>query len=65
MERYQDEFTMPVGPGGAVGRIGRIIVMLCTGGMAFPNVFVEGMNLTEIQKRTEGALYDKKPKDKK
>jgi len=37
-----------------------MIVMLCTGGMAFPNVFVEGMDCTAIQKKTQGTLYDKK-----
>jgi len=53
---------VPVGPGGVLGRIGRMIVMLCTGGLAYPNVFVEGMDCTAIQKETEGKLYDKKGK---
>jgi len=39
-----------------------MIVMLCTGGFVYPNVFVEGMDCTAIQKETEGNLYDKKGK---
>jgi hypothetical protein len=49
-----------MGSGGTLGRIGRMIVMVFTGGFAFPNVFVEGMDCTAIQKETEGNLYDKK-----
>jgi len=37
-----------------------MIVMVCTGGFLFPNVFVEGMDCTAIQKESEGTLYDKK-----
>ena len=49
-----------IGPGGIVGRIFRMIAMVCTGGFLFPNVFVEGLDCTAIQKKTEGTLYDKK-----
>jgi hypothetical protein len=60
MEQPSNRNMVPVGPGGTLGLIGRMIVMLCTGGFAYPNVFVEGMDLTAIQKETEGSLYEKK-----
>lgn len=53
---------VPVGPGGTLGRIGRMFAMVCTGGMVYPNVFVEGMDCTAIQKEYEGSLYAKKDK---
>jgi hypothetical protein len=40
--------------------MGRIIVMVCTGGFVYPNVFVEGMDCTAIQEETQGDLYKKK-----
>ena len=49
----------PVGPGGVPGMLLRRVLMVCTGGFAFPNSFVEGMDLTAIQKKTQGVLYDK------
>ena len=49
----------PRGAGGPVGHVIRMILTICTGGFAFPNSFVEGMDLTAIQKGTEGVLYDK------
>jgi len=52
--------VVPIGRGGTLGHIGRMIAMVCTGGFAYPNTFVEGMDCTAIQKETEGALYDKK-----
>lgn len=36
--------TQPVGPGGILGRLGRMIAMVLTCGFAFPNVWVEGLN---------------------
>jgi hypothetical protein len=60
MEQTTNRNMVPVGPGGTLGRIGRMIVMVCTGGFAYPNVFVEGMDCTAIQKETEGSLYEKK-----
>ena len=39
---------------------GRVAVFLLTAGFAYPNVFVEGMDLTKIQGDTEGDLYLKK-----
>jgi hypothetical protein len=62
MEDSLNPNVVPRGPGGLPGLIFRMIVMICTGGMAFPNAFVEGMDCTAIQKDTEGNLYDKKPK---
>jgi len=59
MEQALNPNIVPPGPGGLVGRIARMIAMLCTGGFAFPNVFVEGMDCTSIQRETQGTLYDK------
>lgn len=64
MEQPRNQNVVPAGPGGTLGLIGRMIVMVCTGGFAYPNVFVEGMDCTAIQRETEGTLYEKK-KDKK
>lgn len=41
--------VVPMGGGGLPGHLLRMIVMICTGGFAFPNTFVEGMDLTAIQ----------------
>ena len=60
MEQPRNRNMVPVGPGGTLGRIGRMIVMLSTGGLVYPNVFVEGMDCTAIQRKTEGNLYDVK-----
>lgn len=62
MEQPGNRNVVPVGPGGTLGLIGRMIVMVCTGGLAYPNVFVEGMDCTAIQKATEGNLYEKQGK---
>ncbi len=59
MEQVQNPNVVPRGPGGFVGHMLRMVMMVCTGGFAFPNTFVEGMDLTALQKRTEGKLYDK------
>ena len=60
MEQPLNPNIVPPGPGGTVGRIARMIAMVCTGSFAFPNVFVEGMDCTAIQAKTQGTLYDKK-----
>ena len=60
MAETQNPNMVPVGPGGAVGHIFRMIVMVCSGGFLFPNVFIEGLDCTAIQKKTQGTLYDKK-----
>jgi len=60
MEQPLNPNIVPRGPGGTLGHIFREIVMLCTGGMAYPNAFVEGMDCTAIQAKTQGTLYDKK-----
>ncbi len=54
--------VVPHGPGGFAGHLFRMILMICTGGFAYPNTFVEGMDLTALQKKTEGAIYDKEKK---
>lgn len=53
---------MPMGGGGKGGHALRMIACVFTGGFAFPNTFVEGMDLTVMQNRTEGVLYDKDKK---
>jgi hypothetical protein len=50
------------GKGGILGKLGRIAVFILTAGFAYPNVFIEGMNLTSIQGESEGELYAVKPK---
>jgi len=60
MEESQNPNMVPVGPGGIPGRIFRMIMMVCTAGFAYPRAFVEGLDCTAIQKRTQGTLYDKK-----
>lgn len=62
MTEIRNPNLVPVGSGGIWGRIGRMIAMVCTGGFAYPNVFVEGMDCTAIQKDYEGSLYHKKDK---
>lgn len=64
MEQTNNRNVVPVGPGGTLGMIGRMIVMFATGGFAYPNVFIEGMDCTAIQKKTEGNLY-KRPGEKR
>ena len=62
MEQPTSPTMMPRGAGGSVGHVLRMIACVCTGGFAFPNTFVEGMDLTAIQNKAEGILY---AKDKK
>jgi len=45
--------TQPVGPGGLLGHLGRMIVMVFTCGFVFPNVWVEGMNASEIDRKNK------------
>ena len=59
MEQSPNPNVTPLGPGGFPGLILRRLLMVCTGGFAFPNSFVEGMDLTAIQKKNQGILYDK------
>jgi hypothetical protein len=62
MEQTLNPNIVPAGPGGLVGRIARMIAMVCTGGFAFPNVFIEGVDCTGIQLETQGTLFDKTKK---
>ncbi len=62
MEQTVNPNMVPIGPGGTWGHIGRMIVMICTAGFAYPRAFVEGLDCTAIQKRTQGTLYEKKKK---
>lgn len=59
MEQSLNPTIVPRGPGGTLGHIARMIAMVCTGGFAFPNTFIEGMDCTAIQAETHGTLYDK------
>ena len=58
MDQSQNPNVVQSGGGGVPGHVCRMIVCVCTGGMVFPNTFVEGMDLTAIQGRTQGTLYD-------
>ena len=42
----------------AAGRWIRMTICFCTFGFIYPNAFVEGMDLTAIQRAHEGKLYD-------
>jgi len=59
MENTTSPTMMPMGKGGKAGHALRMIACVLTAGFAYPNTFVEGMDLTVLQKRTEGLLYDK------
>jgi hypothetical protein len=50
---------MPRGGGGTAGHALRMVVCILTAGFGYPKTFVEGMDLTVLQKGTEGALYNK------
>ena len=52
--------VVPVGPGGFAGRVWRFCVMMVTLGFCYPNVCVEGLDLTRIQTEHEGKLYAKR-----
>jgi hypothetical protein len=41
----------PIGAGGTPGHLLRMFVMICTCGFVYPNTFVEGMDLTALQKK--------------
>lgn len=43
-----------------LAHLGRFSIFVLTAGFAYPNVMVEGMDLTRIQGDTEGDLYKKK-----
>ena len=60
VEKGREKFVVPYGSGGALGRFGRIVIFLFTGGFLYPNVFIEGMDCTKIQDAMQGNLYDKK-----
>lgn len=56
----REQYVVPVGPAGILGRIGRGIVFFFTAGFLYPNVFIEGMDCTKIQDAMQGTLYDKR-----
>lgn len=59
MSESANRYVVPVGPGGTAGRVLRFCVMCITMGFAYPNVCVEGLDLTKIQNEYEGKLYSK------
>lgn len=59
MEETTNPNMVPRGGGGTLGHVFRMILTFFTAGMAYPNSFVEGMDLTAIQRETQGQLYDK------
>jgi hypothetical protein len=60
MSESKRSHVVPVGPGGVAGRVFRFCVMFITLGFAYPNVCIEGLDLTKIQDEYEGKLYAKK-----
>ncbi len=60
VEKGREQYVVPIGPGGMLGRLGRIVIFVSTGGFLYPNVFIEGMDCTRIQNEMQGDLYDKK-----
>ena len=60
VEKGREKFVVPYGTGGVLGRFGRILIFVFTGGFLYPNVFIEGMDCTRIQDAMQGDLYDKK-----
>jgi hypothetical protein len=62
MEQALNPHVVPHGKGGVAGHAFRMILMVLTGGFAFPNTMVEGMDLTAMQQRTQGLLYEKDKK---
>ncbi|MGH8616495.1 MAG: hypothetical protein ACREUW_02300 [Burkholderiales bacterium] len=45
-----------------VQRLGRMVVFCLSAGFLYPNVWIEGMDLSAIQGETEGELYKSKKK---
>ena len=43
-----------------LARVGRMFVFFLSAGFLYPNVMTEGMDLTSLQRASEGDLYDKK-----
>lgn len=60
MEKDREQYIVPIGPGGAMGRLGRFLVFFASAGFLYPNVFIEGMDCTMTQNAQQGTLYDKK-----
>ena len=60
MEKGREQYIVPVGPGGVLGRLGRFVIFTLSAGFLYPNVFIEGMDCTKTQDAQQGTLYDKK-----
>jgi hypothetical protein len=61
MEKKSKSTVVPRGKGGVGAHIVRMILCTLTGGMAYPNTFVEGMDLTAIQDKYVEAAIKKAP----
>lgn len=51
VELKRDPKIVPVGPGGVAGKIMRIAMLIGTAGFAYPNVFLEGLDMNEMHRR--------------
>ena len=60
MEKGREQYIVPVGPGGILGRLGRFVIFTASAGFLYPNVFIEGLDCTKTQDAQQGTLYDKK-----
>ena len=61
MENAQDTSIDPAkGAPLTLARCGRLLMFFCSFGFLFPKAAVEGMDLTGLQARSQGKLYDKK-----
>jgi hypothetical protein len=50
-ETKRDSKIVPVGPGGMAGKVMRIAMLVGTAGFAYPNVFIEGMDMNELHRK--------------
>ena len=60
MKHDKTRATSPSRAMARLSHLGRASVFFLTAGFAYPNVFVEDMDLTKIQGATEGDFYKKK-----
>ena len=61
MEAKIKSTVVPRGKGGLGAHIVRMVICFLTGGMAYPNTFVEGMDLTAIQQKYIDSAIKKAP----
>lgn len=56
MTHVKTSKTPPSSAMATLGHLGRVFVFFLTAGFAYPNVFVEGLDLTKIQGAFGGAI---------